>query len=301
MKFVSPFLYFYSYPSRMVLSVVGLAMTLTFGAVSAQAAQSNPEMSAEEIIARFVTSQATFSEMAFMRMTSIKSDGKQEQREFFSISQQTEEEDRAYLVRMISPPSVYGISLLARQKPDGGRADQYLYQTDLGRAREIRDTQRNVYFLASDFTYEDLLREIPENFKYVRMDDQLVQGRACYVVRATATEEHSAKTGYAYRDLYILADETLNLQKIDFFAPGDKLEKTLEAFDYEAGVDGPTQRPRRTMMTNHSKGTKTVLEIIGHRVNLKIDGSLLTPEGISKWPDEQDSSLLKLFKQAEKK
>ncbi|MEM9399789.1 MAG: outer membrane lipoprotein-sorting protein [Verrucomicrobiota bacterium] len=248
----------------------------------------------DEVMEQFTIRQAVSSEIALISMVTITPSGQQETREFFSIYYRDQEEI-SYLIRMISPEAVRGVSLLGKGM-DGKMSDQFLYLTDLGRVSKVRDTGRSVYFLASDFTYEDLINEIPDHFEYQRLADEVVQGVNCFKIKATPVEE-KVKSGYTGRMLYISKDKDYNLLKAEFFGEGDKLIKTFEAFDYHAaGEEIRTMRPKRAVMVNHDKKTKTILTILGDRINFNLDPAMLTPEGIAKWSGEQDEALLSALK-----
>ena len=153
-------------------------------------------------------------------------------------------------------------------------------------------------FLASDFTYEDLLNEIPEDFVYKQLADEKVQGKVCYKIRATPSEKN-VTSGYVCRDLFISQDGRYNLIKIDFYQANDKKIKTMEAYGYKAITKGmEAMRPRRTVMTNHEKKTRTILTIEGNGVPFTFDPKWVTPEAIGKWPKDQDQKLIELLKKA---
>ena len=125
------------------------------------------------------------------------------------------------------------------------------------------------------------MREIPRNYEYERLEDTFVTGVVCYKVRAQSNSEEDA-SAYIYRDLYIARD-SFHLLQIDFYGPGEKLMKVLNAYDYEsAKVKGATVRPHRAVMQDFDKDSSTIFTVIEGRIDEEIDADLLTPAKIEK-------------------
>ena len=172
-----------------------------------------------------------------------------------------------------------------------GAIDQYIFLPDIGQVTKISGDSKSGYFLGSDFTFEDLLREIPGNFKYERKGDTVIHGAECYTIRAFPTDG-SAGSYYSYREFFI-KKETFMLHQIEFYGPGDKLLKVLEAFEYNSSaVKGETVRPRHAVMTNMEKNSVTIFNVVESRLNLELDADLFTPKAIKNWTAEEVRDLI---------
>ncbi len=85
-----------------------------------------------------------------------------------------------------SPANVRGTGFLTVDYTDGGKEDdQWLYLPSLKRVRRISASERGDWFMATDLTYEDVKKdgkfEVSES-EWSRLDDEEVDGNACYVV-----------------------------------------------------------------------------------------------------------------------
>jgi len=191
---------------------------------------------------------------------------------------------------MIEPSDVKGVTVLANEKGRGG-VDQYIYLPDVGQVTKISPDNRSGYFLGSDFTFEDLVREIPRNFEYTTVGEMVIHGAECHIIRARSSEK-AKRSYYAYRDLYIEKGNYL-LHQIEFYLTGDKMIKTFEAFEYDSPeVEGESVRPRNAVMTNLEKNSVTIFNVVESRLNLELDSELFTPKSIKSWTAQEMRELV---------
>ena len=179
--------------------------------------------SGREIIDRYLETQEVDSELAFIRMVTYIPGGVTKKHRFLALSKKMEDGRDAYLMRMIGPEEFKGVTVFARYQGEG-EADQYIYLPEVGRVTRLGGDSKSGAFLGSDFTFEDLLHEVPANFTYTRAADALTFGAEAYVVKAKPSGDDSGSI-YVRRDLYI-EKGTFNLLKVDFFGPGEKLVKS---------------------------------------------------------------------------
>ncbi len=246
--------------------------------------------SGREIIDRYLETQEVESELAFIRMVTYIPGGVTKKHRFLALSKKMEDGRDAYLMRMIGPEEFKGVTVFARYQGEG-EADQYIYLPEIGRVTRLGGDSKSGAFLGSDFTFEDLLHEVPANFTYTRAADALTFGAEAYVVKAKPGGDDSGSI-YVRRDLYI-EKGTFNLLKVDFFGPGEKLIKSLSAYGYHsANVKGDTYRPERATMFNREKGTSTVFVVMESRLDLNLEARLFTPQHIKEWTDEEVRDLI---------
>jgi hypothetical protein len=241
-----------------------------------------PEADAEAIIERFRATQSAESEMAFIRMQTLLRGERVDERRFLAVYQENEDGSSDYLIRLVRPEDVEGVSVLADVDRDGA-IDQSIFLPTVGKMRPLRGGAEAGAFLGSDFSYEDLLEEIPGTQNYVKREDAFVQGAPCYVVRATPRNEDSQ---YGFRDLYI-DQETSHLLRIDYYDRNAALIKQLNCYDYASTeVFGNSNRPHRTVMTNARKGTATIFTVIVGRIGQPVAPETFTPDFIENWTSE---------------
>jgi hypothetical protein len=241
------------------------------------------ELGADAIAARFVAAQTAESEMAFIRMEVMRQGEVVDERRLLALYERGPEEAGRYLVRVVRPQDVEGVTVLAKVEADG-KTEQSIFLPTIGRMRPISGEAHATPFLGSEFSYSDLLNEIPGVQQYTRLEDATVQGAACYVIRAHI---HSEDAVYSYRDLYI-EQETFRLHRIEYFNADGGLIKTLNCFDYGAAeIFGRTLRPHRSVMTNATTGSSTTFTVIAGRMGEDFEDALFTPAFVEAWtPDE---------------
>ncbi len=246
-----------------------------------------------EIIESFIAKQSVEAEMALLHMKSYvpgSFNNVVKIHRLLALSVKGDGGANNHLIRIIDPEEVAGVTMLVRES-EGGKVNQFIYLPDLGRTVEIRNRDKMNSFLGSDFTYEDLLREIPMNFTYERVGNSFIHGLECFVVRARPVSEEVGSI-YSHRDLFIEI-ETHLIRQIEFYTESGGLTKSLESLDYESPfVNGETRRPRNAVMYNIEKNTVTVFAVEQSRLNPRLDHSLFFPDRIKDWTDQEVAELI---------
>ena len=264
-----------------------LLSTIPLLAVSLPAMHHEKTLTGAQIIDKYVEKQEVYLELDYIKMSIISPGPTILERRFLAIYKKNPDGGRSYLIRIIRPAEVEGVTLLAVENKMK-EIDQYLYLPDVGEARRLRGKSQSGAFLGSDFTFQDLLRETPSNFRYERLEDVFINGVECYNVRAQ-TNSLDEGNPYHSRNMYIAKGE-YDLLKIDYFGQTDELIKTFSAFDYHSPqIKGITTRPRRAVMENKSKNSITIFTVIEGRIDQEISDNLFTPKKIAAWTaDEVD-------------
>ncbi len=261
--------------------------SVILSAVTLSAMHHKKPLTGAQIIDKYVEKQEVYSELDYIKMSIISPGPTVLERRFLAVYKKNTEGGRSYLIRIIRPADVEGVTLLAVEDKDK-EIEQYLYLPDVGTPRRLRGQGQAGAFLGSDFSFQDLLRETPSNFRYERLEDVFVNGVGCYNVRALANSEEEGNP-YQYRNMYI-EKEGYDLLKIEYFGQADKLMKTFNAFEYHSPkIKGVTTRPRRAVMENNDKNSITVFTVIEGRIDQEFSDDLFTPKSIADWtPDEVD-------------
>lgn len=249
-----------------------------------------------EVMKEMKAKQSAETELEWIRMTVVDEQGNTDVRELISAIKPDEEGNMRYLIRLIAPEPVKGVSLLTLEKPEG-ESEQYFYLPALGSAKKITGSQKSSYFLGSDFTFEDLRKEDTDQHEYYRLMDEKVDGRDVYVVMsAPAGMDVQTASGYANRLVYV-DKETFEIAKVEFYEEGsNEPSKVFKAFDFKgAQVDGPATRPGRVVMDNRDKKTYSVMTLVKSRLDTPIEESFFDPEQLKEWKPEVDKPLVAAF------
>ncbi len=173
-------------------------------------------------------------------------------------------------VRFLSPPDIENTAFLTWENEDADDT-QYLYLPELGRARRIVGSQKNLRFVNTDFTYEDMQRRRPEQDEHRRQADGEWQGRSCWVIECLPREGTSQ---YGKRICWV-DRESLVVVKTEFY--NRKGEKTKELL-----VEKLEKRPEiwtivQTVMRDLKEKHRTVLAVTEVKYNQGINDEVFRP------------------------
>ena len=232
------------------------------------------------------------SEISSITLTVINSSGEISNRQILTATQRNEHGRFDYLIRFLAPEEIAGTTLVSKEKTEG-EVEQYLYLPALKMVNPITGEARRNSFMGSDFTYEDLQRESTADYQYAYVGDSRIGQRPVYKVVAVASSPGNRRiTGYARRILY-LDKQSFDILKIEFFDANNIHEKTLEAFEFGSeDVEGKAIRPHRAVMSNHLKGTTSVMTLRQSRLNVPIRPEFFNPEKIQGLDQEDEAELL---------
>lgn len=261
-----------------------LALCTALAACAPPANAADDALTGEQIVALHLADKRSDSEMAFIRMNH-KIPGAPEREYRFLVVYQTTATGKSYFLRLIRPKDVEAVTVLANEKSKKD-VDYYFYLPAVGKMKQLTGDARQGAFLGSDYSFEDLLDEMPSWNAYERKPDTEVDGHPCFQVRAIESRKDGG-SAYAYRVLFI-DRETHHLRKVDFYGKNERPVKTLMASEFGSPeVKGQTTRPRRALMTNHESGSTTEFIVVEGRLNEKFDPALFTPDKLEKWSPEE--------------
>ncbi len=134
----------------------------------------------------------------------------------------SEDEATKSLTVFESPADVRGTGLLNLN--EGGNETQLLYLPAIGRVQTVSGSQRTERFLGSDFTFEDLGNQNPEDFEFELVNETEEK----ITLKATPLEDSQ----YAYIHFFIDAGK-LVLLRAEYFNSSDVQIKELTASEYQ--------------------------------------------------------------------
>ncbi|MDX1585274.1 MAG: outer membrane lipoprotein-sorting protein [Balneolaceae bacterium] len=207
------------------------------------------------------------SEQADMRMVIYDSRGNTRERALQSFSMNEGEVSKSLLI-FESPANVRGTAFLSIS--EGSEEVQKLYLPALGQIQIISAAEKGDRFMGSDFTYEDLGDQDPEDYEFELQS----KSDSTYILKAEKTESSE----YHYLNFYIDPDRYV-LQKIEYFNEQDQMIKRLEASEYSEVLDEVWQ-PGKMVMYDLRNDRKTELSWSDRNVNASIPGWRFTERGL---------------------
>ena len=240
---------------------------------------------------------AAVSEIEVIKMAITDSSGVTSERRFLSIIQRDPAGNYSYLIRFLDPPDIQGVTLVTRDQ-GAGESEQYLYLPALGQIRSIKGAGKANSFMGTDFSFEDLRKENSTEYTFTRQFDDDYRNKECYVIlSAPADYQKREAKGFSSRVIYI-EKGTYKILKIEYYNDEQELLKTFEAENYDSiNVDGPSERPHRAVMKNHSTNSISVMTLERSRLNYDVDPNIFTVQAIQAWTPEYTRAYLNVFNQ----
>ena len=164
------------------------------------------------------------------------------------------------------PADVAGMKFLTSPLKDG--SEQRLYLPALKKTRKISSADKSGELFNSDLTYYDMEERKLEDSTYTLLEeeatlaDKAFEGMKFYKLEVKAKADDSP---YAKSNMYINRDDN-HAYKVEVYdKKGGALWKTISFVKYEEqkGVKMPVQ----TLVTNHKKGSKTLLQLNNLQIN----------------------------------
>lgn len=235
-----------------------LAFLLCFAAVPAHAADA--PLTGRQIIDQMSDRHEAPAEFEFQTMTLVDKAGNQEVREVRRYSLKDKDGQFRYLIVFLSPAGVKGVALLTWQHKQT-EDDQWMYLPAFGdKLKRIAKGGKKNYFMGTDYTFEDLVSEDRDQFKYERKADETVDGKDHFVVEMTPLDKASAEeSGYKKRMLWIQKDIFYTV-RTDYYDKSDKLAKRQTFTDLQ-NVAEQMWRAQSAQMDNFKDQHKTRIKI----------------------------------------
>ena len=182
-------------------------------------------------------------------------------------------------IRLSLPASRAGLTVLVAER-EGKNPDMYLYVPDLGRTRKVTGKQIATGMLESDFSYEEFshLQSIAGNAETQRIADQVLAGRAAYVLQTTPLEDTSV---YARIVTFIDQEQCIPVQT-QFIAPNGEIRKELIATRDAIKQIGDRFVPHHVVMHDRDKDTRTELIVEDVEIDVEIGDAVFNPKSLGK-------------------
>lgn len=206
-------------------------------------------------------------EQADMKMVIYDSKGRTRTRELKSYNYDADGSEKSLLV-FEAPANVKGTSFLTIS--EGSDDLQKLYLPALSRIQTITASQKGDRFMGSDFTYEDLGNQDPDEYDF----ELLSESAATAVLRA----EKKGDSQYDHIKFYVDTERYV-LNKAEYFNEKGEMIKRLETDGYTNPVDNIWLAGTMTMF-DLREDRKTELSWTNRRINEDIPGWRFTERGL---------------------
>jgi hypothetical protein len=255
-------------PSQVCRVVVSILLLLPFlGSVKPLFAQDQDERARgifEEVDRRRSLIDYEQSDMS-MKIVDDRGRTREREMKFFNHN---EDEVSESLVIFAEPADVRGTALLSIEQ--NGEEVQKLYLPALGRIQTISASQKSDRFMGSDFTYEDLGAQSPDDYTFQMM----AETDTATVLRV----EKKGSSQYAFIHFFIDPDKYALLEAHYFNDEGERI-KRLVASDYQEVIDD-VWRAGKMVMYDERNDRHTELRWSDRQVNQSIPGWRFTERGL---------------------
>lgn len=211
-------------------------------------------------------------EQSDLQMTIYDTRGRTRNREIQSYNYNNDDISNSLLI-FEEPGNVRGTGFLTISK--GGDEVQKLYLPALRRIQVISASEKSDRFMGSDFTYEDLGDQDPDDYLFAMQ----AKSDTSYVLRA----EKKDQSQYKYIHFFI-DPERYVLQRAEYFDEDGKMIKRLETGDFQQVLD-EVWRPGKMTMFDLGENRKTDLRWSNRIIGEPIPDWRFTERGLRRGAD----------------
>lgn len=195
-------------------------------------------------------------------MTIIDSKGRERVRRIAQVSKLTDAgKTEKKLIRFLAPADVKGTGLLTFDYEDRDD-DMWLFMPALRKTRRIVSSEKAKSFMGSEFSYADINPPTLDDFTFVLLGEEAVDGENCWKIEMTPVDDEVAdENGFSKRISWVAQSNQMNRKSV-YYNLDDELLKTLTVHDVKL-VD-PVKQKYRAMhleMVNHQNDRKSILNI----------------------------------------
>ena len=167
-------------------------------------------------------------------------------------------------LRFTMPAEVKGVALLVVNHPDRA-SDQWMWTPAIERDRRIALQDRSTRFFGTDFSFEDLEERDVNQYEYVLLGDDIVDGAACWKIQSTPRE---AKSSQYTRSLVWVRKDNYAFARFENYVK-DQVARRLDYSKIE-NVQG-IWTAKQLEMTDVRRGSRTrlTLDKLEYNVALK--------------------------------
>lgn len=204
-----------------------------------------------------------------IEMVLIDKTGDTRKRELEIYTQDSGELLKTY-IEFIAPPDIKGTKFLSLENTEGDDT-QHLYLPELGRARRIVSSQKNLRFVNTDFSYEDVQRRKPDKDRHRLLKETKSSGLDCAVIESTPKDPGNSQ--YTKRINWV-DKKSLVVLKTELYGQRNELIKTFNV-DKLSKVSG-IWTALETRMKDLREGHETLMKIKDVKYNQGLSDDIFT-------------------------
>ncbi len=204
-----------------------------------------------------------------IKMTLTDKRGRKRERELIIQSRDEGKLVNTFL-EFTSPADIDGTRFLTLENK--GKDDtQYLYLPALGRTRRIVGSQKKQNFMNTDYTYEDMERQHPDENKHKFLREENFSGWNCYVTESVPVEDRDSQ----YSRMIVWVDKKSHvIVKTDYYNKKKRLTKRFTVTDLKK-MDGIWTQAD-TLMEDLRRKTSTRMTVTEAKYNQGLDEQIFT-------------------------
>ena len=181
--------------------------------------------------------------------------------------------DSRMVLRFTLPAEVKGVALLVVNRPDRA-SDQWMWTPAIERDLRIALQDRSTRFFGTDFSFEDLEERDVDQYDYVLLGDETVDGTAHWKVESTPRQ---SKTSQYTRAILWIRKDTYAVARIENFVKQQAVRRlTYGDFQQVQGI----WTARRMEMADLRRGSRTVLTLDKLQYNVAMNTEDFTLQAI---------------------
>jgi outer membrane lipoprotein-sorting protein len=165
------------------------------------------------------------------------------------------------VLRFTAPAEVKGVALLVVNHPDRA-SDQWMWTPAIERDRRIALQDRSTRFFGTDFSFEDLEERDVNQYDYVLIGDDAVDGATCWKIQSTPKE---AKSSQYTRSIVWIRKDNYAFARIENYVK-DQVVRRLNYSDIQ-NLQG-IWTARQLEMADLRRGSRTRLNLEKLQYNL---------------------------------
>lgn len=195
----------------------------------------------------------------------------------FNRVAQRDNSDRLY--RFSQPADISGTAFLVREN-EPADDDMWMYLPSLGKARRIVSSSKRDSFMASDFSFADLMTMRAADFEHRSLEPEACGAARCYVIESKPGSDKTREAiGFA-RLLSYIRIGTLQTDRLRYFDDQGVEFKSQVVSDYRKV--GSHWIAARREMTLARTGRVSVLELDDIQAQAALSPEVFTEAGLAK-------------------
>jgi len=217
-----------------------------------------------------------------MQMVLIDKKGRKRTRVMKSLSKDFGKDERRVMF-FKTPADVKNTGFLTYDYASANKDDeQWLYLPALKKVKRIPSSDKSSSFMGSDFSYHDMVKMNPKNYKFKMLKETKVRGKAAWMIESTPKNSKVRKeSGYTKSIDIVRKDNYVVVRSIGFMKGGKKKYMDVSRLHKQSGI-WVTDEMSMTTKKGKKMLHKTILKFSNTKINKSISDSEFTTRRLEK-------------------